>query len=72
MLFHILAINSVSFGHYAAAIAASLRLDISVDYFRLAAEIEKFGYDAVRILINNGWAEEPPMSLDRKQLALTP
>jgi hypothetical protein len=72
MLFHILAIHSVSFGHYAAAIAASLRLDISVDYIRLAAEIEKLGYDVIRILINNGWAEEPPMAVDRRQLALAP
>lgn len=72
MLFHIISLVNMELGYYAAAIATSLRLDISVDYVRLAAEIEKFGYDAIRIFINNGWAEEPPMALDRKQLALTP
>ncbi len=72
MLFHILALTNMVLGYYAAATGACLRLDISVDYARLAAEIGKFGYDAVRILINNGWAEEPPMALDRKRLALTP
>jgi hypothetical protein len=72
MLFHILALTNMVLGYYAAAIGASLRLDISVDYNRLVAEIELFAYDAVRILINNGWAEEPPMAIDRKRLALTP
>lgn len=71
MLFHIIVLTNMVLGYYAAAIGTSLRLDISVDYMRLAAEVEKFGYDAIRILINNGWAEEPPMALDRKQLALS-
>lgn len=70
MLFHIIALVNMSLGYYAAAIGISLRLDISVDYMRLFAELEKLGYDAIRIFMNNGWAEEPPMSLDRTQLAL--
>ena len=72
MLFHIIALANMVLGYYAAAIGVSLRKDIVVDYNRLAAEIELFSYDALRILINNGWAEEPPMALDRKRLALTP
>lgn len=71
MLFHILTLQSMSFGYYAAAISASLRLDISVDYIRLAAELEKFGYDGLKLFISNGWAEEPPMTIDRKELALS-
>lgn len=72
MLFHILTLQSMSFGSYAAAITASLRLDISVDYIRLAAELEKFGYDGLKLFISKGWAEEPPMTIDRKELALSP
>lgn len=70
MLFHILALTNMVLGYYSAGIVACLRLDITVDYVRLSAEIGKFGYDAVRIFIDNGWAEEPPMAVDRKQLAL--
>lgn len=72
MLFHVIALTNMVLGYYAAAIGVSLRLDVSVDYNRLAAEIEMFSYDAMRMLISNGWAEEPPMALDRKRLALTP
>jgi hypothetical protein len=72
MLFHVMVLFNMVLGYYAAAMGASLRKDIIVDYARLAAEVGKFGYDAVRILINNGWAEEPPMAVDRKQLVLTP
>lgn len=72
MLFHMIALVNMELGYYTAAIGINLRLDITVDYARLAAEIGKFGYDGIRILIDNGWMEEPPMALDRNQLALTP
>lgn len=71
MLFYVLAITNMRLGYYAAAVGASLRADIIADYTRLSAEIVKFGLEAIRLLINKGWAEEPPMIVDHKALALS-
>ncbi|MCX7781563.1 MAG: DUF3231 family protein [Negativicutes bacterium] len=69
MLYHLVALMNMALGYYTAAIGASLRLDLSLNYIRLAAEVEKLNLEAMRLLINNGWAEQPPMSADRKELA---
>lgn len=69
MLFYTGGLNNMRLGYYAAAVGASLRADINADYARLAAELMKFGLEAIRLLINKGWAEEPPMFVDRKELA---
>jgi hypothetical protein len=69
MLFFAGALNNMRLGYYAAAVGASLRADIIADYARLSAELMKFGLEAIRLLINKGWAEEPPLFVDRKELA---
>jgi len=71
MLYHVVAVMNMALGYYAAAIGASMRSDIVADYIRLVAEIEKLNLDCIQLLIDNGWAEEPPLSPDRKQLALS-
>lgn len=71
MLFQICQLMAMGLGYYAAGIGASFRIDISVDYGRLMGEIEKYVYDAIKMMANNGWMEEPPLAADRKQLALS-
>ncbi|MGI5838606.1 MAG: DUF3231 family protein [bacterium] len=72
MAFHIYGLMNMVIGYYAAAIGATMRKDISLDYNRLILEVEKYAYELVIIIINNGWAEEPPMAVDRKQLVSQP
>jgi hypothetical protein len=69
MLYHLVALMNMALGYYAAAVGASLRADLMADYTRLAAEIEKFNWQAMSLMIERGWAEQPPMAPDRKKLA---
>ncbi len=69
MLYHLVAVMNMALGYYAAAVGASLRADLMADYTRLTAEIEKFNWEAMSLLIDRGWAEQPPMAPDRKKLA---
>jgi hypothetical protein len=71
MLFLISQLMAMGIGYYAAAMGASFRVDIAVDYGRLMVEIETYVHDGVKMLIKNGWMEEPPLADDRKQLALS-
>jgi hypothetical protein len=55
--------------NYATSSAASLRMDLATNYVRLTAEIAQYAQDGATILIDNGWLEEPPQNVDRKELA---
>lgn len=71
MLYHLVALMNMALGYYAAAVGATLRADLQSDYVRFIAEIEKFNWEAMSLLIENGWAEQPPMAPDRKELAFS-
>lgn len=69
MMFLTTFIGNVGVGNYGLAAAASMRMDLGSDYFRLALEASKLGKSGADIMIRNGWFEEPPQSADRKKLA---
>jgi hypothetical protein len=71
MMFMTTALIGLSIGFYGASMATSTRKDLSVNYVRLSAEIAKYAEDGAKIMINNGWLEEPPLSEDRDKLANT-
>ncbi|MDY0395572.1 DUF3231 family protein [Virgibacillus halophilus] len=56
-------------GQYGAAMAASPRHDLGVHYTRLMAELANYSNDGAKIMIENGWMEQPPIAADRKKLA---
>lgn len=56
-------------GNYGMAMAGSPRTDIALMYERLKIEIGLFAADGAKLLIENGWFEEPPQSVNRKQLS---
>lgn len=41
----------------------------TADYARLTMEIGNYSMDGAKLLIKNGWLEEPPMNADRDELA---
>nr|WP_285847881.1 MULTISPECIES: DUF3231 family protein [unclassified Mesobacillus] len=51
-----------------ARIAESQRSDLVVDYSRVNAEVLKYSEDGINIMIANEWLEQPPLSVDRKDL----
>lgn len=69
MMFYSTALIALSVGYYGSSMAMSPRRDIGVEYSRLVLEILKYAEDGAKIMIKNGWMEEPPRALDRDELA---
>lgn len=69
MMFHFSLMIYAGIGNYGIAISESQRSDLVIDYSRLNGEILKFAEDGANIMIANEWLEQPPLSLDRKDLA---
>ncbi len=68
LMFHYSIMIYSGVGNYGAAIAASRRSDLVVDYSRLTGEILKFAEDGINIMIANEWLEQPPLAIDRESL----
>lgn len=69
MMFITTALIGLSIGFYATSMATSFRKDLSLHYVRLSAEIGTYAEDGAKLMIKNGWLEEPPLSDDRNRLA---
>ncbi len=69
MMFHVNALNAAGIGNYSAGMIASLRKDLHANYLRMSAEIGQFVDDGTKIMIRNGWLEQPPQAINHKTLA---
>ncbi|WP_040203356.1 DUF3231 family protein [Neobacillus jeddahensis] len=69
MMFFTTSLIAISIGFYGASMAMSPRRDLGLHYVRLSAEIANFAADGAKIMIENGWLEQPPMAPDRDELA---
>ncbi|KKK36378.1 hypothetical protein WQ57_19550 [Mesobacillus campisalis] len=67
MMYHFGIMMYSGITNYGAAISASRRSDLVVDYSRLNAETLKFAEDGVNIMIENEWMEQPPLAIARKE-----
>jgi hypothetical protein len=68
MMQHVVVLAGVGLGNYATAIASSLRHDLSINYTRLIGEVANYSEDGINIIIENSWFEEPPRTIDRREL----
>lgn len=68
LMFQVAALTALSFGDYGAAFGASLRRDLGLHYSRLMMEVAQFAEDGVNIMIDHGWLEKPPQTIDRREL----
>ncbi|HEU5140584.1 MAG TPA: DUF3231 family protein [Bacillales bacterium] len=68
MMFHTTALIAIGMGYYGASMATAFRSDLIADYARLTAEIAKYSGEGAKLMIENGWMEEPPQVVDRKEL----
>lgn len=68
MLFHVTAMTAAGIGNYGVAMAASLRKDMVIKYAGILREIVLYAEDGTKLMIKNGWLEEPPQAPDRNQL----
>ena len=69
IMFHVSAMIAAGIGNYGAAMSASPRKDIGIQYASLIPEIALYAEDGANIMIKNAWLEEPPMADDRDELA---
>lgn len=68
MMFHTRVLSMAGLGNYGTGLATSLRYDLVGHYTRLLAEFAHYADDGINLMINNGWMEQPPHSVDRKAL----
>jgi len=72
MMQHVVVLTGIGIGNYATAMASSLRHDLIITYTRLIGEAAYYGEDGINIMIENGWLEEPPRTIDRRELVKEP
>ena len=68
MMFHVNSLNAAGIGNYSAGMVGSLRKDLPANYLRLSAEVGQYVEDGTKIMINNGWLEQPPQAINHKTL----
>jgi hypothetical protein len=68
MMFHTGVLGASGVSNLATAAAASFRLDVAANYGRLSVEIGKYSLDGAKLMIKNGWMEEPPQPVDHDSL----
>jgi hypothetical protein len=68
MLFHTNAQSAIGIGDFGLAIAASLRKDLALTYEGYLLRVAAYAEEGAKILIDHGWFEKPPQSIDRESL----
>ena len=69
MLFHVSLLVSSGMSNYGVALSASQRRDLALMYGRVIAEVGTYAEAGAKLLIKNGWMEQPPLAPDREALA---
>jgi hypothetical protein len=68
MLFHTNTQSAIGIGDFGLAIASSLRKDLALTYEGYLLRVAAYAEEGAKILIDHGWFEKPPQSLDRESL----
>ncbi|WP_425414699.1 DUF3231 family protein [Peribacillus kribbensis] len=68
MLFHKMDMFSMKLRAFGNSIAVNGRHDIGLMYGKSLMDISIFVEEAARIMLDNGWFEQPPLAVDREHL----
>lgn len=68
MIYHCIFLLQSAMAYYGTALSGSMRRDLGLKYSAAIASDAKLAEDAANIMIANGWLEEPPHSVDRREL----
>jgi hypothetical protein len=68
MLFHTNTQSAIGIGDFGLAIAASLRKDLTYTYEKYLLKVGAYAEEGAKILIDHGWFEKPPQSIDREAI----
>ncbi|WP_339237009.1 DUF3231 family protein [Oceanobacillus sp. FSL W7-1281] len=69
MMFFTSSLISASIGYYGSSMSMGARKDLITNYSRLTVEIMKYSAEGAKLMIDNGWMEEPPQAKNRDKLA---
>jgi hypothetical protein len=68
MLFHTTALIGYGLGIYGLGVANSMRADVASIYTRFITEIGQYSKDGMVMMINNGWLEKTPETVNRNDI----
>lgn len=71
MMFQVSTLIAAAIGQYGLAMSVSPRTDLAAVYVRLTAEVGSYAVDGARIMLEQGWMERPPQTVDREALIST-
>lgn len=69
MLFHKMDMFTIKLRTFGNALAVNGRHDIGLIYTNALIKNSAFVQDAAKIMVKNGWFEQPPLAVDREKLA---
>ncbi|MCP3740314.1 DUF3231 family protein [Rossellomorea sp. BNER] len=68
ILFIIASSNQIGLTSLSNALSVSMRQDIALKYTLFIGEILKYGGEGLKLMIQRGWMEQPPQSIERRKL----
>lgn len=68
IMFQVLALNSFDISDFGTSISASMRKDLTVLYSKFTVELGMYAEKGAKLLMDKGWFEKPPQTLDREEL----
>lgn len=71
MMFQVSMLTGMSLGYYGTAVGTVARRDLGAKFLRLLLEAVQFAEDGANIMIEHGWMEKTPASIDEFEIAKT-
>ncbi|MFC4560129.1 DUF3231 family protein [Virgibacillus kekensis] len=71
IMFQVSLLSGASLGYYGVAIGTVSRRDLGAKFLRITLEAAQYAEDGANILIEHGWMEKPPASIDNIEIAKT-
>ncbi|MFC3040729.1 DUF3231 family protein [Virgibacillus xinjiangensis] len=69
MMFQVSMLIGLSVGYYGVALGTVARRDLGSKFVRITMEAVQYAEDGANIMINHGWMEKPPASIDNIEIA---
>lgn len=69
MIFHCAFLIQSAMAYYGTALSGSMRRDLGLKYASAIKSDVKLAEDCAEIMIANEWFEEPPHSVDRREIS---
>lgn len=71
MMFQVTMLTGMSLGYYGTAVGTVARRDLGAKFLRIFLEAVQYAEDGANIMIEHGWMEKPPASIDEIEIAKT-